>query len=165
MDNNNFKQKPTLSAITGLTPQQERACVLLASGESVTSVAEQLGVNRCTLYKWQENKAFQCYYNRHCQDYKNEVKNGIINLHQQAIRTIKELLSRGNEATRLKASIWILEKVEAVEVGDADIRQVLQKDCTKAEPSCSDVVFEGLPEFDRKAYLQELKKYGLSENY
>ena len=50
-------------------------------------------------------------------------------------------------------------------MGDADIRQVLQKDCTKAEPSWSDVVFEGLPEFDRKAYLQELKKYGLSENY
>ena len=44
------QQKPTLSPLTGLTPQQEQAAMMLASGENLTAVARQLNLNRSTLY-------------------------------------------------------------------------------------------------------------------
>lgn len=110
-EGNNFEQIATISPTTGLTPQQEQACILLASGESYTATAERLGVNRCTLYKWQDCKPFQRYYKKQVCIYQTEVKNAIWGLHSEAIRTIKEMLASGGEATRLKASIWLLEKI------------------------------------------------------
>lgn len=120
---NKIEQKVTISPITGLTPQQEQACILFANGENVSDVASILKVNRSTLYLWQQNKAFECYYNKLCQEYKNEVKNGLLGLHKQAVATIEQLITTGSEATRLKAATWVLEKVEAIEVGETNIWQ------------------------------------------
>ena len=155
---NRIEQKATISPTTGLTPQQEQACILLASGESVTDVADKLSLNRGTLYKWQQNKAFECYYNKQCQEYKNEVKNGLLGLHQQAVATIKQLITIGSEATRLKAATWVLDKVEAIEVGETSIRRVLKEQCTTTNNGWGDFT-----NFDEKEYNKQLKVLGLDE--
>ncbi len=155
---NRIEQKATISPTTGLTPQQEQACILLASGESVTDVAVKLNLNRGTLYKWQQNKAFECYYNKQCQEYKNEVKNGLLGLHQQAVATIKQLITIGSEATRLKAATWVLDKVEAIEVGETSIRRVLKEQCTTTNNGWGDFT-----NFDEKEYNKQLKVLGLDE--
>lgn len=103
------QQKPTISPTTGLTPQQEQAAIMLASGENLTGVARQLNLNRSTLYEWQENTAFQCFYNQQCQEHQQAVKNALFGLHSTAIDTLTDLLNNGNENTRLKASMWLLE--------------------------------------------------------
>ena len=52
---NENRQKPTESTTeSGLTPIQEQAAILLASGENVTSVSEKLNLNRSTIYQWQQ---------------------------------------------------------------------------------------------------------------
>lgn len=155
---NRIEQKATISPTTGLTPQQEQACILLASGESVTDVADKLSLNRGTLYKWQQNKAFECYYNKQCQEYKNEVKNGLLGLHQQAVATIKQLITIGSEATRLKAATWVLDKVEAIEVGETSIRRVLKEQCTTTNNG-----WGNFTNFDEKEYNKQLKVLGLDE--
>lgn len=155
---NRNEQNATISPTTGLTPQQEQACILLASGENVTNVADKLSLNRGTLYKWQQNKAFECFYNKQCQEYKNEVKNGLLGLHQQAIATMEQLMTTGNEATRLKAAMWVLEKVEAIEVGDTNIRQVLKDRCTTTNDDWADFT-----RVDEKEYKRQLKAYGLDD--
>ncbi|WP_314311634.1 phBC6A51 family helix-turn-helix protein [Hoylesella saccharolytica] len=155
---NRIEQKATISPTTGLTPQQEQACILLASGESVTDVADKLSLNRGTLYKWQQNKAFECYYNKQCQEYKNEVKNGLLGLHQQAVATIKQLITIGSEVTRLKAATWVLDKVEAIEVGETNIRRVLKEQCTTTNNGWGDFT-----NFDEKEYNKQLKVLGLDE--
>ena len=152
------EQKETVSTMTGLTPQQEQACILLASGEGLTSVAEKLSLNRGTLYKWQQNPAFMCYYNKQCKDFQNEVKSGIMGLHAQAMATMRELMTTGNENTRLKASMWILEKVEAVDVGETEIRDVLREQCTTNPYEFREVV-----QFDERKYKKALKQYGLND--
>lgn len=55
---NRKQQNPTkaeakreVSTITGLTPIQEQAAILLANGESVTAVANKLNINRMTIPK------------------------------------------------------------------------------------------------------------------
>lgn len=155
---NKIEQKATISPITGLTPQQEQACILLASGENVTDVADKLNLNRGTLYKWQQNKAFECYYNKQCQEYKDEVKNGLLGLHQQAVTTIQQLITTGSEATRLKAATWVLDKVEAIEVGETSIRRALKGQCTTTNDDWGD-----LSTFDEKEYKRQLKAFGLDD--
>ena len=156
-EGNKSEQNTTISPATGLTPQQEQACILLASGESYTATAQRLNINRGTLYKWQESLPFQCFYNQQCSDYKAEVRNALFGLHSEAVETVRELMQTGGEATRLKAAIWLLEKVEAVEVGATDVREVLKAQHT--EP-----IFD-LPttSLNDKAYRQALKELGLSE--
>lgn len=125
MAQNKNQQKPTTptrSTVTGLTPQQEQACIMLASGETLSAVARQLNLNRSTLYEWQGNTAFQCYYNKQCQEHRQEVKNALLGLHRGAIDTLTALLNNGSENTRLKAAIWLLERVASVEVGATDIK-------------------------------------------
>lgn len=157
-ESNNIEQNATISPTTGLTPQQEQACVLLASGESYTATAQRLGVNRGTLYKWQDNIAFQCFYNQQVKDYQAEVKNALLGLHSEAVETVRELLHTGGEQTRLKTALWLLEKIEAVEVGATDVREELRTQHT--EP-----IFD-LPQtsFNVKAYRQALKTMGLSDD-
>ena len=156
-EGNKSEQNTTISPATGLTPQQEQACILLASGESYTAVAQRLNINRGTLYKWQDLLPFQCFYNQQCSDYKAEVRNALLGLHAEAVDTVRELMNNGGEATRLKAAIWLLERVEAVEVGATDVREVLKAQHT--EP-----IFD-LPKtsLNDKAYRQALKDLGLSE--
>lgn len=74
----NSKQNLTKSTqVTGLTPQQEQAAILLASGEGVTEVADKLNVNRATIYLWQQKINFQCFYNQQCQIIQDNIRNGL----------------------------------------------------------------------------------------
>ena len=98
-----------------------------------------------------------CFYNKHCSDYKAEVKNALLGLHAEAVDTVRGLMLNGSEATRLKTAIWLLEKVEAVEVGATDVRAAL-----KAEHSTP--IFDiPTPTLNDRAYRQALKDWGLSE--
>lgn len=151
------QQKPTISPTTGLTPQQEQAAIMLASGENLTGVARQLNLNRSTLYEWQENTAFQCFYNQQCQEHQQAVKNALFGLHSTAIDTLTDLLNNGNENTRLKASMWLLERVANTEVGKTNIRAVLREKCTHND---MDINWAKLNEGEYKA---ELRRYGLSD--
>lgn len=157
---NKKEQNVTKSTITGLTPQQEQACILLASGENITNVAEKLSLNRGTLYRWQQDKAFECFYNKQCQDYKDEVKNGLLGLHQQAITTIKQIIKTGGEVSRLKAAMWVLDKVEAIEVGETSIKRALKDQCTTTVEDWAD-----FSKLDEDKYKSTLKAYGLDEEY
>lgn len=149
------QQNPTLSPITGLTPQQEQAATMLASGESITAVARQLNINRTTLYDWQDNTAFQCFYNQQCKDHQQAVKNALLGLHSTAVDTLTDLLTNGNENTRLKAAMWLLERVANVNIGETNLKTALQRQCTH---STLDWDTDKLNEYE---YKQALKRYGL----
>lgn len=130
---------------------------MLASGENLTGVARQLNLNRSTLYEWQENTAFQRFYNQQCQEHQQAVKNALFGLHSTAIDTLTDLLNNGNENTRLKASMWLLERVANTEVGETNIRAVLREKCTHDD---MDINWAKLNEGEYKA---ELRRYGLSD--
>lgn len=148
------QQITTLLEATGLTPQQENACILLASGESHTSVADKLGINRSTLYDWLKDTAFQCFFNRQCKDYQAEITNGIMSLHRVALDTIKQVLEEGNENTRLKAAFWVLDKVSSMQVGEVDLREAVKKECT------TDWDFS-IAKFDGEKFSKRMAGYGL----
>lgn len=144
---------PEVNTQTGLTPIQEQAAILLASGDSFTAVAEKVSVNRSTLYKWQMQITFQCFFNQQCNDYKNNLKNGLFGLANEALSAIRDCLHSDNEATRLKAAMWVTDKVELSEIGKSDVREAVKdKHITSSLNDWGD-----FSNFDEKGYKTELR--------
>lgn len=118
---------------TGLTSMQEKCAVLLASGIRITDVAKQIGASRGAIYRWLNLDAFQCFYNLMKQDVKNYVEGSVLELHGLALDGIKAGLSSQNEAIRLKTSMWVIEKINQMQVGATDVRQVLKVKTSESE--------------------------------
>jgi len=127
------RQNPTetgINASTGLTPIQEQAALLLASGETITEVANKLELNRCTLYEWQKLITFKCYFNQQATDYRDSLRNGLFGLADEALKVIRDCLQSSSEITRLKTAIWLIERVKDVDTGETDVRVMLKRSCT-----------------------------------
>ena len=147
--------KNTVNPQTGLTPLQEQAAMMLATGETITAVAAKLKVNRCTIYDWQRLITFQCFLNRQATDYRESLKNGLFGLASDALKTIRDTLHSTNESNRLKAAMWLIERVNNTDTGETDAREAIRERCTK------DVMeFDG-NYFDENEYNNALQWYGL----
>lgn len=148
----------TINAETGLTSQQEKGAILLASGTKIEDVCQSLQIGRSTLYRWRRGDAFKCFLNLVTKDIKTYVETSVLDLHTDALRAVKDSLSSDNESVKLKAAIWILDKVTSIEVGETDIRAILMNQSQ---------VSSGRDEWDREQklnqYRNKLADIGLSE--
>lgn len=153
--NHNKQQKATETANqeTGLTPLQEQTAIMLASGERITAVAEQLNLNRSTIYKWQRLVTFKCFFNRQCKDYRDTLITGLFGLSQEALQTIKESLHSDNEAVRLKTAMWLADKINNITIGDFDVHKAIKEECTQNQWEWADNIFG---QSDYEARLKEL---------
>ena len=140
MEQNQTKSAQALQVIhpdTGLTALQEKCCLLLAAGIRITDAALQVGASRGTLYRWLQQPAFQCYLNLAKKEVQQFVEGSLLNLHQKALEGIEASLDSQREDLRLKASTWVLEKIQQMPVGACDIRKVLKEEAT-SQPSFVD---------------------------
>lgn len=150
--------KVNVSSHTGLTPTQEQAATLLASGVSVTDVAQRLDVARSTLYVWQKQTTFKVFFNRQCSDARGTLVVGLFGLADEALRTIRESLNSEDERIRLKAAMWITDKLQSMEISETDLFTALQDEATYA-----DSVWAKEERFHEKEYKQRLKELGVKE--
>ena len=158
------KQKSTdlqeVNKETGLTPIQEQTAILLASGETITAVADQLSLNRGTIHKWQKQVSFKCFFNRQCADSRENLVIGLFGLANEALSTIRDCLHSDNEATRLKAAMWLTEKISNIPIGQTDVITAVKKECTHS-PIDWDI---SKGEFDKMQYKARLKKLGIVDD-
>lgn len=56
-----FNEKEEVPLPEGVTPQQEQAASLLASGMAIREVADQLEIHRPTLWHWRQLETFQAF--------------------------------------------------------------------------------------------------------
>lgn len=113
---------------SGLTALQEKCAILLASGIRITDAAVQVGTSRASIYRWMEDAAFICFYNQMKKEVQNYVEGALLDLHQKALDGIKASLDSPREEVRLRASMWVVEKVSQMPIGDTSIRKVLQRE-------------------------------------
>lgn len=140
---------------SGLTPIQEQAAILLASGESITAISEKLDINRSTIYEWQEVFTFRCYYNKQCESIKERMKAGLFGLQEEAINAIRGSLQSDNASVRLKAATWLLERLSNTEIKDTDPIAFIRKQC--------DTTFLDSWSFDTTKFERMLEAYHLEE--
>lgn len=136
MEHNLTKQAEDVEVVskeTGLTSQQEKGAILLASGLRLSDVAKELGTSRGTLYRWMNQVTFQCFYNLMKQDAKNYLEGCVLGLHSQALEGLQASLSSCNESIRLKASMWVIEQIGKIGAGETDARKVLKEQSVTEE--------------------------------
>lgn len=115
---------------TGLTSLQERCALLLAAGTRITDAAQQVGASRNTLYRWLNQPAFICFYNMAKQEVQQYVEGSLFEMHQQALEGIKASLDSAREEVRLKAAVWVVEKISQSPVGNTDLRKMLEEEAS-----------------------------------
>lgn len=142
---------------SGLTPTQEQAAIMLASGESITSVAERLELNRSTIYEWQGILTFQCFFNKQCEMIRERMNAEIFGLQEAAIQAIKESLSCNNESIRLKAATWIVERLSNAQIGESDPTKLIKAKCTTPLMEWDQEIF------DKNKFERLLEEFNLEE--
>lgn len=151
--------KVIVSEVTGLTPTQEQAATLLSSGVSVTEVAEKLDVSRTAIYLWQKQLTFKCYFNKRCSEARSTLVSGLYGLADEALQTIRGSLQSENEQVRLKAAMWITDKLQNIEITETDVLTALRKESThNAYPD-----WGAEESFNEDEYRERLTKLGLKE--
>ena len=119
---------------TELTPLQEQGALLLSSGQNVIEVAKILDVDRSTIWYWRQIPAFEAILNQLRTETLQTMQDGLLALHQQALKTIKRCLSSENETVALKASQVIIEKTLQFQVGETDTEKIeLEQQIQKQE--------------------------------
>ncbi len=121
-----MKQEKTNTG-TELTPVQEKAVQLFASGKNVSDTAKELNTDRETLYQWQKLPEFEAYYNKVRREKKLQARNELLNLYSEALKTIKDCLNSTNESVKLKTAVFILEQTRDLHIG-ATNKDDLQSD-------------------------------------
>lgn len=149
--------KAGVSTATGLTKVQEEACILLARGEEISAIAEQLGVTQDSLFLWQKQPTFKCYYNRQRSIIRHAATQGVYALAGEALSTLRDCLGSINDSVRLKAATFILDKLQADDVGTIDIVEEV-----RAEATYDDSAFLG-SYFHEDEYRQRLDALGVEE--
>lgn len=119
-----------INQITGLTPQQEKAAVLLAGGKTMTETAKEIKIERSTLYQWAEKENFTAYYNSIIKEIRDNTKTSLFGLVDEAYKAIRESLKSGNQSVKLKAALAVIDRIKDVEVGETDPVKIIRQKST-----------------------------------
>lgn len=147
------------SSITGLTPQQEQAAILLASGNTITATAQELNVDRGTVYRWQGKACFQAFFNKLCSDIQTRSTSGLYGLFDSAIQALKDSLQSDNSAIRLKAALSVLDRVKDVKIGETNPIKMIKAQCTSI--TLPDDFNWGTHHLNEKRFMQICKEHNL----
>ena len=95
-----------------LSAKQTQAALLLARGDTVTTTAEQVGVNRMTVQQWlKKDDNFNAYLNSLKREFVDAGRSAMRASIVTAIDTINQLmLSSTNDVVRLNAAKEILDR-------------------------------------------------------
>lgn len=168
---NKKQQKPTKKdaimevSVLELTPVQEQAAYKLATGESITSVAESLNLNRSTIYQWQQSPIFKYVVNQFRKEAKDYMKGSLLGMMDEALMTLKGLLKSSNDQVKMKAALAVIDKVDAMPTFQLDLRSILKEECMEERVDPIDEVLGGEPQpyFNTAKYNKLLKQFNLPQ--
>ncbi|GAO23530.1 hypothetical protein ALISP_3350 [Alicycliphilus sp. B1] len=92
-----------------LTPKQQEAAALIASGKTQRQAAEAVGVSPQTLTAWSKKEDFQRHVQALLQPAHEGVQTALQGLHQRAAEVLASLLETAPPATKLQAIRLIFE--------------------------------------------------------
>lgn len=114
------------SQLTGLTPIQERAAKLLATGLTEEETADTVGIAPEELQTWRNYPAFECYLNNRRTKRKHAQMDAVLNLGGEAITALADLLNTAEPETRCKIAFQIIDRVAGAKWGATAIQQLIK---------------------------------------
>ena len=115
-----------------LSAKQTQAALLLACGDTITTTAEQIGVNRMTIQQWlKKDDNFNAYLNSLKREFVDAGRSAMRASIVTAIDTINQLmLSSTNDVVRLNAAKEILDRAGLANdkpIGSDDVSKLHQE--------------------------------------
>ncbi|GDX86046.1 hypothetical protein LBMAG43_20880 [Methylococcaceae bacterium] len=115
-----------------LSAKQTKAALLLARGDTITTTAEQIGVNRMTIQQWlKKEDNFNAYLNSLKREFVDAGRSAMRASIVTAIDTINQLmLSSTNDVVRLNAAKEILDRAGLANdkpIGSDDVSELQQE--------------------------------------
>ena len=115
-----------------LSAKQTKAALLLARGDTITTTAEQVGVNRMTIQQWlKKDDNFNAYLNSLKREFVDAGRSAMRASIVTAIDTINQLmLSSTNDVVRLNAAKEILDRAGLANdkpIGSDDVSKLQQE--------------------------------------
>jgi transposase-like protein len=115
-----------------LSVKQTQAALLLARGDTITTAAEQIGVNRMTIQQWlKKDDNFNAYLNSLKREFVDAGRSAMRASIVTAIDTINQLmLSSTNDVVRLNAAKEILDRAGLANdkpIGSDDVLELKQE--------------------------------------
>ena len=86
-----------------LTPKQQQAVALIASGKTQRQAAEAVGVSEQTMCAWTQKEVFQSHVRALLQPAHEGVQTALQELHQRTAKVLASLLETAPPATKLQA--------------------------------------------------------------
>ncbi|MBM3136767.1 MAG: helix-turn-helix domain-containing protein [Chloroflexi bacterium] len=118
---------------SNLDGKQEKALEMILQGEKDVAIAERLGINRTTIYRWRKHDSeFMEALDERQTLMREAARQGLMDLMDTALETVKEALSNGDSRTRLQAARMVLDMLN------------VKKQEEKKEPSVIDLLYEAL---------------------
>jgi DNA-binding CsgD family transcriptional regulator len=141
----------------GLTPQQEQAASLLASGMAIQDVADRLDIHRSTLWHWRQRETFQAHLNTLRREAAQDALGRLISLQADALDTVTRIMENGDDTTALKAARYVLEQASEVRIGATDPRAILRAAFTADDMSkMMGILNQSFDEYGYEARCKEL---------
>ncbi len=144
---------------TYLTAKEQKAVELLAIGKNYNEVSKELNIDRTTLWQWKQKPTFEAYYNNLIKELKEHTKEKILSLYDEALKTVETCLKSDNDNVKLKTALFLIDKVENINHGLTDAKEIIENQCTKTKEIFSD--FGISTNFDSKKYNELCKLYGI----
>ncbi|MCF6366401.1 MAG: hypothetical protein L3J35_09390 [Bacteroidales bacterium] len=118
---------------TYLTAKEQKAVELLAIGKNYNEVSKELKIDRTTLWQWKQKPTFEAYYNSLIKEVKEHTKEKILSLYDEALKTVESCLKSDNDNIRLKTALYLIDKVENIDFGLTDAKQIIKNQCTETK--------------------------------
>ncbi len=115
--------------LTGLTPKQERAVQLQITGKSITQIAQELKIDRGTLYNWSEAINYQSYLNKLMAETQRQCEIDLLSLRGLSFEAIVSCLNSENEAIKIKTAMWIFTQLANLQTGETNPQKVIESQC------------------------------------
>lgn len=86
---------------TELSPKQHEAIDLLLQGQNITTISKEIGVDRSTIYRWQDNFDFEAERNKKARELRDAANARLVQLAEKSLSVIDNALDRGEAKTAL----------------------------------------------------------------
>lgn len=109
------------TATDELTERQRAAIALLVAGKTYTAAADELGVNRRTVWEWKQQAAFQAALTTELEALREAVHTRLLALADKAVSALERTLESGDsDSARVAAARLVLDRLSPKSAANAD---------------------------------------------
>lgn len=141
------RQRKEVNPLAGLSENQQSAVFLAATGATNSEVAEAVGVNRVTVWRWRKLETFEAALDAVQLSFIEDLERGFVARVPKALRTLDDLHDSENANVRFRVAQYCIAEAQKTRFEHADLASKVRIDAARLFPDV-DPLASLLEEFD-----------------